>query len=108
MAKKDDDAPPGERPRDAATATDPSAPDDVVAARAGGRRVGRYELLAKIGEGAAGMVYRAQDPTIRRIVALKLIPALPVERSKGSGGSSLSGERLFRREVEAAGALQHH
>ena len=30
------------------------------------KTVGRYEILAKVGQGAMGVVYRAQDPTIRR------------------------------------------
>jgi len=106
MTSQDDDAPPKERGGDVTT-TDSEASDEVREVREGARRVGRYELLAKLGEGAVGTVYRAQDPTIRRIVALKLIPARPVERIRDSADATIFGERLFRREVEAAGALQH-
>src|SRR5262245_55016181 len=70
-------------------------------------KVGRYEILAKVGQGAMGVVYRAQDPTIRRIVALKVLPA----DASGSGGTSGTAGRstagFFEREAQAAGALLH-
>ena len=37
------------------------------------RRVGRYLLLEPLGRGAMGTVYRAEDPFIRRTVAVKLL-----------------------------------
>lgn len=36
---------------------------------------GRFALIAEVGRGAFGRVYRANDPSLRRHVALKLIPA---------------------------------
>ncbi len=69
-------------------------------------KVGRYEILAKVGQGAMGVVYRAQDPTIRRIVALKVLPADGSESgAPGTAGRSSAG--LFEREAQAAGALLH-
>lgn len=37
------------------------------------RSVGRYEVVAEIGDGAMGRVYRAQDPVVRRPVAIKTV-----------------------------------
>ncbi len=71
-------------------------------------KVGRYELLAKVGQGAMGVVYRAQDPTIRRVIALKVLPADPTTSGGGGGGTATrSTAGSFEREAQAAGALLH-
>lgn len=71
--------------------------------------IGRYELLSKVGQGANGVVYRAQDPTIRRVVALKVIPADPADPAPGgtTGGTTGRTAGFFAREAQAAGALLH-
>jgi serine/threonine protein kinase len=71
------------------------------------KTVGRYEILAKVGQGAMGVVYRAQDPTIRRIVALKVLPADPVAPTEQTPALTRSSAGLFEREAQAAGALLH-
>ncbi len=66
------------------------------------KTIGRYEILGELGHGAMGTVYRAKDPAMDRIVALKtiLIPALAA-----SEGNQLR-ERFYR-EARAAGGLGH-
>ena len=63
------------------------------------RNLGRYEIDARIGEGAMAEVYRARDPEIGRVVAIKILKA------SFSCDPDL-GER-FLREARAAGALSH-
>jgi serine/threonine-protein kinase len=64
--------------------------------------IGRYEVIDELGRGAMGVVYRARDTQIGRVVALKVIhtanaSAEDVERYK----------QRFRREAQAAGRLSH-
>ena len=70
-----------------------------AASLATGTRVGPYEVLALLGEGGMGQVYRARDERLAREVALKVVHAdlaQDVERL-----------RRFENEARAAGALNH-
>jgi serine/threonine protein kinase len=65
-------------------------------------RFGRYEILAELGRGAMGVVYKARDPKINRVVAVKTVSLVgqpPEEEHEYR-------ERFFR-EAEAAGCLSH-
>src|SRR6201998_3534379 len=66
------------------------------------RSIGRYRIAALLGTGAMGEVYRAYDPAIDRLVAIKVVRP---ELVAGSGGEQLL-ER-FRREARAAGRRFH-
>jgi serine/threonine protein kinase len=60
-------------------------------------RVGRYEIIDRLGQGGMGVVYLATDPLLRRTVAIKVLP----------GGDDEIRER-FGREARSAASLRHN
>ena len=64
-----------------------------------GTRLGSYEILAAIGEGGMGEVYRATDTSLKRQVAIKVLPA----------SVAADADRLarFQREAEVLAQLNH-
>jgi Tol biopolymer transport system component/tRNA A-37 threonylcarbamoyl transferase component Bud32 len=64
-----------------------------------GSRLGPYEILAPIGAGGMGEVYRARDPRLGREVAIKVLPA---DRLSDEGR-----RQRFLREARSAAALTH-
>jgi serine/threonine protein kinase len=66
-----------------------------------GRRVGRFKLLAFLGQGGMGKVFRAEDVQLQRQVALKVLP-LQVKL-----GDKTIGLEQFVREARSAAALEH-
>ncbi len=67
------------------------------------RTIGRYELLEPIGQGGMGTVYRARDPMIDRLVAIKTIDF----SDAGDAASRRELRERVLREASAAGALSH-
>src|SRR5215472_10171803 len=66
------------------------------------QQLGRYEILAELGRGAMGAVFRARDPKIDRTVAIKTI-SVP---SASAQDTEHFRQRFFR-EAQAAGRLSH-
>jgi hypothetical protein len=66
-----------------------------------GARMGRYELLQFLGAGSMGVVYRAYDPALARVVAIKVLSPRP----EGGFGSALCARIL--REARAMAKLRH-
>ena len=64
-----------------------------------GSKLGSYEILGPLGAGGMGEVYRARDPKLGRLVAIKVLPA-EVARDPDRLGR-------FRREASLLAALTH-
>ena len=64
-----------------------------------GTRLGSYEILAPIGQGGMGEVYRARDTKLKRDVAIKILPE----------ALARDPERMarFQREAELLASLNH-
>jgi serine/threonine-protein kinase len=81
------------------TESDPHIPLAQVAELAGKEIAGRYRILTKLGEGGMGAVYRGEQISLRRSVAVKLL------RAELSANPVLL--RRFSAEAEAVAKLSH-
>jgi serine/threonine protein kinase len=61
-------------------------------------RIGPYRVLSKVGEGGMGVVYKAEDPRLERVVALKVIREFEGDSSR---------RRRFWQEARAAAQVAH-
>ena len=64
-----------------------------------GARFDHYTLVALLGQGGMGVVYRARDERLGRDVALKVV--------SGTGGDTAKRGARFLREIEAASRVSH-
>ena len=91
------------RPKDGTLVPEPSSQGVVVPPQADaslqGRMVGEYRLIEELGRGGMGVVYRAWDDRMARVVALKVI--LP--HSSGDPNA----RKRFLREARAQGQIEH-
>ena len=67
----------------------------------GKRTLGRYELVAELGKGAMGTVYKAIDPLLERTIAIKTI------NISGDEADTAEYEARFYQEAKTAGRLNH-
>ena len=71
-----------------------------------GRRLGAYQVQARIGVGGMGEVYRARDTKLGRDVAIKILPRALHQRSRSAGavrtrgaGTRVTQSSTYRRDL---------
>jgi len=67
-----------------------------------GKTIGQYQVIDKIGEGGMGAVYKAEDTTLHRLVALKTLSSHLTEDKEALDDPYLQGNHTFWRGCIAA------
>jgi serine/threonine protein kinase len=70
----------------------PQSPDEIG-------RLGPYRVLKVLGTGGMGVVFKAEDPSLKRLVALKAM--------KPEYAEDRAAAKRFEREAQAVGAIKH-
>lgn len=89
----------------AAKSTEPDVPKSPAKSKTGFnelndlKKIGKYEIIKKIGQGGMGAVFLAKDTQLKRQVALKVLP-----RDKAENPTLV---KRFKAEAQAAAALKH-
>jgi serine/threonine-protein kinase len=86
-------------PLDLKTPLTKTTPPPEAAEHLTGTRVGRFVIGQRLGAGGMGQVYGAEDPTLKRTVALK--------RAVGKSDSASTDHKRFLKEAQRASALNH-
>src|SRR5690242_12669113 len=81
----------------------PEAPPELKIKSREVQQVGRYQIVAELGRGAMGIVYKALDPAIGRTIAIK---SIRLQELTDETERARLRERLFR-EAQSAGILSH-
>lgn len=80
-------------------AQSPMSPPPTIPVAHRATVLGDYELLARLGQGGMGKVYKARHTRLKRIVALKVLPKERLDNPEAIA--------RFEREMEAVGRLEH-
>jgi len=95
---------PGERPKTLTRLRFVAPPGMALEESQGeAKTIGRYEILETLGKGAMGVVYKARDPLLDRIVAVKTL----VSPRAGGRRTRRAYLERFEREAKAAAKMQH-
>jgi len=90
---------PGDPKADQTTEYAPAGETTIAGSSGPAGRIGPYDVIERVGRGGMGEVFRAMDPALERIVALKILtPAL---------AGNPEARRRFLREARAAAAVCH-
>ena len=68
------------------------------------KRIGKYEIIRELGNGSVGLVYKAKDPHLNRLVAIKLLKTLSLGSQEDENNMAL---KRFYHEAQLACMLKH-